>query len=78
MPSSLYFYVNLGTILLNKQSSNVKSVGRPWLRDLEWMFFRAWTEARGFSGFELDEQFSGDYALLNTDYSMEYLHSRKP
>jgi hypothetical protein len=42
------------------------------------MFFRAWSEARGFSGFELDEQFSGDYALINSDYSLEYLQARKP
>lgn len=29
MPPSLYFYVNLGTIQLNKGESNVKKFDRP-------------------------------------------------
>lgn len=56
MPSNLYFYSNFGTILLNKtKNSKNKVAARPFLRDLEWEFFYNWAEARGFSGFELDE-----------------------
>lgn len=73
MPPGLYFYSNFGTILLNKKRSNVKSIGRPWLRDLEWLFFRAWLEARGFSGFSEDEQFSGNFLLLEPDITDEFL-----
>jgi hypothetical protein len=55
MPGQLYFYINFGTILLNKKrTSKVKSPGKPFLRDLEWDFFYNWIEARGFSGFEKD------------------------
>lgn len=35
MPGKLYFYVNFGTILLNKKGAKVKQLGRPMLRDLE-------------------------------------------
>ena len=58
MPGKLYFYVNFATIRLNKPNSKVKHFGRPHLRDIEWEFFRLWEEARGFSGFELDDQYS--------------------
>jgi hypothetical protein len=55
MPGNLYFYVNFGVILGNKNSHDkVKRPIRPFLRDLEWEFFYNWTEARGFSGFEKD------------------------
>lgn len=59
MPSQLYFYVNFGTILINKtQNSKNKVPARPFLRDLEWEFFYNWVEARGFSGFALDDEFT--------------------
>ena len=78
MPPGLYFYSNFGTILLNKKRSNVKSIGRPWLRDLEWLFFRAWLEARGFSGFSEDEQYSGNFLLLEPDITDEFLKFNYP
>jgi hypothetical protein len=59
MPPQLYFYVNFGTIMLNKKaSSKAKVPGRPFLRDLEWEFFLNWVEARGFSGFLFDTNFT--------------------
>jgi hypothetical protein len=59
MPGNLYFYVNFWTILLNKtQHSKTKTPGKPFLRDLEWEFFYNWVEARGFSGFEDDKEFT--------------------
>jgi len=64
MPGRLYFYVNMATILLNKKGSKVKFYGRPLLRDLEWAFFPIWEEARGFSGFDEDEEYSSHRALL--------------
>lgn len=56
MPGKLYFYINYGTIKRNIGQSKVKSYARPLLRDLEWEFFYLWLEARGFSGFTLDEE----------------------
>ena len=59
MPGNLYFYVNFWTILLNKTAhSKTKTPGKPFLRDLEWEFFYNWCEARGFSGFEGDKEFT--------------------
>ena len=59
MPGNLYFYINFWTILLNKsQHSKTKTPGKPFLRDLEWEFFYNWVEARGFSGFEDDTEYT--------------------
>ena len=59
MPGNLYFYVNFWTILLNKTAhSKTKTPGKPFLRDLEWEFFYNWCEARGFSGFSDDTEFT--------------------
>jgi len=58
MPGKLYYYINYGTIKKNVGKSKVKSYARPSLRDLEWKLFLLWTEARGFSGFILDEEYT--------------------
>lgn len=69
MPPSLYFYVNMGHIEGNfdKRNPNLKGLMRPWLRDLEWEFFRSWTVARGFSGFEGDDEYSSYLPLKDFD-----------
>lgn len=66
MPPKLYFYINFATIKRNKPGSKVKSFGRPSLRDIEWKTFQLVTEARGFSGFELDDQYT--CSLLAKEY----------
>lgn len=59
MPGPLYFYVNYWNILLNKtKNSKVKSIGRPFLRDLEWEKAFLYMEAKGFSGFALDTTYT--------------------
>ena len=59
MPGNLYFYINYWTILLNKSAhSKTKTPGKPFLRDLEWEFFYNWVEARGFSGFQDDKEYT--------------------
>lgn len=65
MPPALFSYANIGTIRLNEERSNTKSFKRPWLRDLEWGFFRHYTLARGFSGFKNDKYNSCNLDLLN-------------
>lgn len=65
MPPALYFYVNFGTIKLNKKLKAAKVFARPWLRDLEWDFFYNYTEARGFSGFAYDTTTSCHRVLLD-------------
>jgi hypothetical protein len=52
MPGNLYFYLNFGTILLNKsKNSKVKTPGRPKPYDFLWDFAYKWAECRGLSGF---------------------------
>tara|TARA_Y100001938_G_scaffold148602_1_gene232813 strand:- start:32858 stop:34975 length:2118 start_codon:yes stop_codon:yes gene_type:complete len=68
MPGNLYFYVNFWTILLNKTAhSKTKTPGKPFLRDLEWEFFYNWCEARGFSGFEDDKEFTCNREFIGQD-----------
>ena len=68
MPGNLYFYVNYWTILLNKTAhSKTKTPGKPFLRDLEWEFFYNWCEARGFSGFSDDKEFTCDREFIGKD-----------
>jgi len=67
MPGNLYFYVNFGTILHQDEKgpkSAPKMKMRPYLRDIEWGFFYNWLEARGFSGFADDKEFSCDRRLV--------------
>lgn len=53
IPPQMYFYLNFGTILLNKsKSSKSKIQGRPQFWDIHLDFFYNWVEARGLSGFE--------------------------
>lgn len=78
MPSGLYFYTHMGTIQLTEKDSNVKSLSRPKLRDIELNFFPNFLIARGFSGFELDEEYSSHRILLEPDITDEYLKKKYP
>lgn len=51
MPPQLYFYANFGRIMMNVDGAKTKSVGRPLLRDVEWVKAYTYMEAKGFSGF---------------------------
>ncbi len=68
MPSNLYFYVNFGTILHQEENgpkSAPKKKVRPTLRDLEWELFYNWAEARGFSGFKNDDNYTCNRELID-------------
>lgn len=75
---NLYFYVNFG-IILHKPEDAPKSAPkkkiRPLLRDVEWEYFYNLLEARGFSGFSDDEEYSCNYELVehrnNTGYKFD-------
>jgi hypothetical protein len=54
MPGVLYFYVNFWPIEIGSQGNKGKSIGRPWLRDIDWDKAYWYMEARGFSGFTND------------------------
>lgn len=73
MPANLAFYTNLAHIQLSKTGTNLKSFARPFLQDLEWKLFAYYTACKGFSGFELSEDTSSNYALLDPNLSDEDL-----
>lgn len=61
MPPNLYFYVNFGVIKHKpegSQKTDPKKIVRPYLRDFEWAYFYNFIEARGFSGFSDDEEYT--------------------
>jgi hypothetical protein len=71
MPGNLYFYINYWHIKLNKDAhSKTKTIARPFLRDIEWELAYCWAEARGFSGFELDEEISCYRGLAEHELQM--------
>lgn len=52
MPGNLYFYLNYGTIQMDKgRFRKTKSFGRPKLFDFIWEVAYYWQEARGLAGF---------------------------
>lgn len=55
-PGNLYFYINMWTIL--KTVGKVRRRMSPDLRDVEWILSYAWMTARGFSGFEFDDEYT--------------------
>jgi hypothetical protein len=79
MPPALYFYVNFATIKKNPYlTSHVKIFARPDLRDIEWDFFYHYTQADGFSGFELDDNITCNRIVLEPDISIEFLLKHYP
>lgn len=67
MPGRLYFYCNFATILLNEKNSGAKTFSTPSLRDLEWSFFLHFEEAKGFSGFSDDDEYSCNTVLIDPE-----------
>jgi len=66
MPGNLFFYGNFGTIMLapkhNRAASKVP--GRPIIREIDWELTYNYIEARGFSGFDLDDEYSCERNIL--------------
>lgn len=61
MPPQLYFYANLCYILHKKEGAAKNAPRRkvhPNLDDIDWDFSYKWLEARGFSGFSDDEEYT--------------------
>lgn len=77
IPPACYFYVNFGTIMVNRKGmAGAKIKSRPNLDDVEWEFHYNLLEARGFSGFEFDEEYSCNRFLLDDSYDNEALRER--
>ncbi len=83
MPGPLYHYINYQIIPLENPDGS-QSYGSPDLRDIDWEIFYLYEEARGFSGFELDDKYTCNRfmgpeknKLLDEDHkNMLILHKR--
>lgn len=72
IPPGLYFYINFGTILHKPEDAPrtaPKQKIRPYLSDFDLAFAYNWTEARGFSGFEDDEEFTCNRDIILAESS---------
>jgi hypothetical protein len=59
MPGIVYQYINIWHIgLKENEYSKSEIISRPFLRDLEWEKGYLFVEARGFSGFSLDDKYT--------------------
>lgn len=56
IPGELYYYINFHKIIV--EDGIYRNLSLPWYRDLEDIKAYIYTEAIGFSGFELDEEFT--------------------
>jgi hypothetical protein len=56
MPGNLYYYVNMTKIIIEKGKGTEEA--HPYLRDIEWILAYGYLTARGFSGFEDDEEYT--------------------
>lgn len=82
MPGPLFFYVNFCRILdVNEETKTRRSI-IPLLRDLEWEFAYMFLEAKGFSGFKDDNEFTScelvrDYEKTQNPNILKSLRTRK-
>lgn len=69
LPGPIFQYVNLWNIEMKKKegSSKGKVIGRPRLRDIEWIKGYVHAVARGFSGFREDDEYSCHRILIDPD-----------
>lgn len=65
MPPELYYYTNFHNITM--EDGIYRGIGLPWCRDIEWDKAYMYAEATGFSGFELDDEYSCNRLLNNPE-----------
>lgn len=69
MPPQLYTYYNFGVIeRLDDENATSQKTTQPKLRDIEWLFFYNWLICRKFSGFELDDNYTCNKKILESNY----------
>lgn len=70
-PGPVYFYVNFWSIEVDSKYSLGKTIGKPWFRDLEWLKGYLLMEARGFSGFTDDKEYTCNEAVRDIEILRE-------
>jgi len=61
IPPQLYYFINYHTMMVTKNKQRVKS--RPYLWDINYTIMNLWFIARGFSGFENDDEYTCNWAV---------------
>lgn len=67
MPPELYYYINFHHITMEK--GIYRGISLPWCRDIDWEKAYIYSEATGFSGFELDKEYSCNRFLIDPLYT---------
>jgi len=70
MPGFLFYYANICKII-DESDDGGTTVDNPLLRDVEWVLSYAWMTARGFSGFEHDNEFTCNRLVLKQEEGKE-------
>jgi len=74
MPGPLYHYINFHNIKIETPKTKGFKIGLPFLRDIDWELFFVYEEARGFSGFADDPEYTCNRKLSNSaDEGIPYL-----
>jgi hypothetical protein len=60
------------TITDTDNKSKGRKIIKPYIRDLEWFRSYSYLEAQGFSGFELDEEYSSDSRILTSTSELHH------
>ncbi len=82
MPGPLFFYVNFCRILDVDEETKTRRSIIPMLRDLEWEFAYMFFEAKGFSGFRDDNEFTScslvqEYEKTGSQTILKLLSSKR-
>ena len=67
MPGFLFFYINFCRILDVNESTKTRRSIRPLLRDVEWEIAYMMLEARGFSGWRDDPDFTSNLKVKDVE-----------
>lgn len=76
MPASLYYYCNFYVIVDTDKRTKTRIKIRPLLRDIEWEMSYMFLTAKGFSGFEDDDNFTCEHLVKN--YQVEGIPKNCP
>ena len=71
MPGPLYFYTTYWRIKVQDLLTKSEEIVSPHLRDIEFIIFGSYLTCRGFSGFELDEEYTCHLTVFKHNYIQE-------
>lgn len=64
IPPQIYHFGNFHRMKINRKGTKQQTISKPMVRDIDWEKIYLYNEARGFSGFSEDTEFSCDERLI--------------